>query len=91
MLDCPAYSPDLSPIEHVWDVLVEAVHRRHPLPTNNDQLRIALQEERESIPHVTSDNLAMYLQRRYAALRQSNGGHTGYWLCDLDVATSIAL
>ncbi|GFY12643.1 transposable element Tcb1 transposase [Trichonephila clavipes] len=32
-MDCPAYSPDLNPIDHVWDMLVQRVAVRQPPPT----------------------------------------------------------
>ena len=60
--DCPAYSPDFSPIEYVWDVLDQAVRRRLPLPVNNDQLRIALQEQWKNIPQVTTDNFVIFIR-----------------------------
>ena len=41
-LPWPAYSPDMSPIEHVWDALV-------PVPTNIQQLRKAIEEEWDHI------------------------------------------
>ncbi|GFV03675.1 transposable element Tc1 transposase [Trichonephila clavipes] len=31
-MDWPAYSPDLNPIEHVWDMLGRRIAARHPLP-----------------------------------------------------------
>ncbi|GFW42382.1 transposable element Tc1 transposase [Trichonephila clavipes] len=37
MLPWPAYSPDLSPIEHVWDVIGRRL-KTLPLPRTNDQL-----------------------------------------------------
>ncbi|GFV90886.1 transposable element Tc1 transposase [Trichonephila clavipes] len=37
MLPWPAYSPDLSPIEHVWDVIGRQFQTL-PLPRTNDQL-----------------------------------------------------
>ena len=34
VLAWPPYSPDLSPIEHLWDVLDQRVRRRNPPPTS---------------------------------------------------------
>ncbi len=41
----PAYSPDMSPIEHVWDALDRRVQQRVPVPANIQQLRTAIEEE----------------------------------------------
>ncbi|GFX48171.1 transposable element Tcb1 transposase [Trichonephila clavipes] len=32
-MDCPAYSPDLNPIDHVWDMLGRRIAARQPPPT----------------------------------------------------------
>ena len=34
VLPCPAYSPDMSPIEHVWDALDQRVRQCVPVPAN---------------------------------------------------------
>ncbi|XP_008284192.1 enhancer of polycomb homolog 2 [Stegastes partitus] len=57
VLDWPAYSPDMSPVEHLWDVLDRRVWDRVPVPGDVDQLRVALQEEWSNIPGATTDNL----------------------------------
>ncbi|KAK3104731.1 hypothetical protein FSP39_008898 [Pinctada imbricata] len=44
-LPWPAFSPDLSPIEHLWDQLGKAVRQRHPQPQTLRQLEAALQAE----------------------------------------------
>ncbi|GFY24460.1 transposable element Tcb1 transposase [Trichonephila clavipes] len=33
-MDWPAYSPDLNPIEHVWDMLGRRIAARHPSPSH---------------------------------------------------------
>uniref|UniRef100_A0A8C6S367 Tc1-like transposase DDE domain-containing protein n=1 Tax=Neogobius melanostomus TaxID=47308 RepID=A0A8C6S367_9GOBI len=57
VLAWPAYSPDMSPIEHVWDVLDRRIRQRVPVPTNIQQLRTAIEEEWTNIPQATIDNL----------------------------------
>lgn len=78
VLDWPAYSPDMSPIEHLWDVLDRRVRDRVPVPDNVRQLRVALREEWNNIPQATIDNLINSMRRRCVALRDANGGHTRY-------------
>ncbi len=45
-LPWPAFSPDMSPIEHLWDIL----DRRFPPPNTSAQMQEALGEEWEDIP-----------------------------------------
>ncbi len=37
-----AYSPDMSPIEHVWDALDRRIHQRVPVPANIQQCCTAI-------------------------------------------------
>ena len=78
VLQWPAYSPDMSPIEHIWDVLDRCVRQRVPVPANVPQLRVALTEEWNNIPQATINDLVNSMRRRCVALRDANGGHTRY-------------
>ena len=49
VLDWPANSPDLNPMEQVWDELVGRVRRNHAKHTVND-LATALQAEWANLP-----------------------------------------
>ncbi|GFX81633.1 DDE_3 domain-containing protein [Trichonephila clavipes] len=49
-MDWPAYSPDLNPIEHVWDMLGRRNTARQPLSTFLPELRRALLDEWCNIP-----------------------------------------
>ena len=80
VLAWPAYSPDMSPIEHVWDALDRRIRQRVPVPANIQQLRTAIEEEWTNIPQATINNLINSMRRRCVALREANGGHTRYWL-----------
>ncbi len=76
----PAYSPDMSPIEHVWDALDRCIRQRVPVPANIQQLHTAIEEEWTNISQATINNLINFMRRRCVALREANGGHTRYWL-----------
>ncbi len=78
ILAWPAYSLDMSPIEHVWDALDRRIRQRFPVPANIRQLRTAIEEEWTNIPQATINNLIKYMRRRCVALREANGGHTRY-------------
>ena len=41
----PAMSPDLNPIEHIWDMLGRRIHAREPPVQNIRQLEAALHRE----------------------------------------------
>lgn len=77
-LPWPAMSPDLSPIEHVWDILGKRVRRRNPLPRTLGELGAALQEEWQRIPQVTIRRLIGSMRRRCIACCDNRGGPTRY-------------
>ncbi|GFU69999.1 transposable element Tcb2 transposase [Trichonephila clavipes] len=49
-MDWPAYSPDLNPIEHVWDALGRRIAARLHHPENTTQLKQMLVEEWALLP-----------------------------------------
>ncbi|GFV84704.1 transposable element Tc1 transposase [Trichonephila clavipes] len=57
-LVCPARSPDLNPIENVWDALRRQVACRNYPPTNKNTLIGALTEEWDKLPQQLLDNVA---------------------------------
>jgi hypothetical protein len=75
-LPWPSRSPDLNPIEHLWDIL----HRRlvEQPPENLVQLRERLVQEWDAIPQAVVDNLVHSMTRRVAAVIAANGGNTRY-------------
>ncbi|GFW73546.1 DDE_3 domain-containing protein [Trichonephila clavipes] len=56
-MDWPAYSPDLNPIDHVWNILGRRIAARQPPPTCLTELRRALSDEWWNIPQDQLDNL----------------------------------
>ncbi|GFT58073.1 transposable element Tcb2 transposase [Trichonephila clavipes] len=74
----PAYSPDLNPIEHVWDMLGRRIAARQPPPTCLPELRRALLDEWCNIPQDKIDNLILTMPRRCKACIASSGRHTPY-------------
>ncbi|GFX57045.1 transposable element Tcb2 transposase [Trichonephila clavipes] len=66
-MDWPAYSPDLNPIEHVWDMLGRRIAARQPPPTCLPELRRALLDEWCNIPQDQIDNLILSMPRHWGS------------------------
>ncbi|GFU69583.1 transposable element Tcb2 transposase [Trichonephila clavipes] len=77
-MDFPAYSMDLNPIEHAWDILGQRITARQPLPTCLLELRRALLDEWCYIPQDQIDNFILNMLRRFKACIASSGRHTLY-------------
>lgn len=76
LLQWPSKSPDLNPIEHVWDFLGRKVASR--VPQNLLQLRNILTEEWNRIPQNYLDHLVEGMPRRIRAVLEAHGQHTKY-------------
>ncbi len=76
-LDWPAKSPDLSPIEHMWDELGRRVRDRADV-NNVTDLERALREEWYNIPVQTVNKLIASMRKRCTAVMEHNGRHTRY-------------
>ncbi|GBB92312.1 hypothetical protein RclHR1_00020015 [Rhizophagus clarus] len=74
----PAQSPDLNPIEHLWDVLERRVREHKPHPKNIEELMVILEEEWNKIEPEILTNLVESLPRRVQAVLDSHGNPTRY-------------
>ncbi|GFY06774.1 transposable element Tcb1 transposase [Trichonephila clavipes] len=72
-MDWPAYSPDLNPIKHVWDMLGRRIETHQPVPTCLPKLRRALLDEWCNIPQDQIDNLILCMSNRCKAYFASSG------------------
>ncbi|GFV81336.1 transposable element Tcb2 transposase [Trichonephila clavipes] len=63
-MDWPARSPDLNPIEHVWDFLGRRLAARTLPPVTIRELRLALQDEWAAMPQQLIDTLILSMGRR---------------------------
>uniref|UniRef100_A0A8C7DNR2 Transposable element Tc1 transposase n=1 Tax=Oncorhynchus kisutch TaxID=8019 RepID=A0A8C7DNR2_ONCKI len=75
VLPWPAKSPDLNPIEHVWDLLDRRVRARAIPPRNVRELAGALVEEWSNISQQELANLVQSMRRRCTAVLNAAGGH----------------
>lgn len=77
VIDTPAYSPDLNPIENLWAHLKKRVARRSP--KSKEQLKAFIQEEWENIPNEYDvKKLISSMKRRLQAVLDAKGFHTKY-------------
>ena len=74
----PACSPDLNPIEHLWDQLGMAVRRRIDDGSTLQDLRRILEEEWHAIPQQRILALINSMRRRCEAVIRAYGGTTHY-------------
>uniref|UniRef100_A0A8C8JNM2 Tc1-like transposase DDE domain-containing protein n=1 Tax=Oncorhynchus tshawytscha TaxID=74940 RepID=A0A8C8JNM2_ONCTS len=74
VLPWPAKSPDLNPIEHVWDLLDRRVRARAIPPRNVRELSGALVEEWGYFSQHELANLVQSMRRRCTAVLNGVGG-----------------
>ncbi|GFT21615.1 transposable element Tcb1 transposase [Trichonephila clavipes] len=77
LLPWPAYSPDLSSIEHVWDVIGHSFQTL-PLLRTNDQLWQMVEREWRTIPQGTIHTLIDSVPRLVSSCIAARGGSTSY-------------
>uniref|UniRef100_A0A803J4G0 Tc1-like transposase DDE domain-containing protein n=1 Tax=Xenopus tropicalis TaxID=8364 RepID=A0A803J4G0_XENTR len=75
-MDWPACSPDLNPIEHIWDIMSRSIHQRHVAPQTIQVLVDALVQVWEEIPQETIHHLIRSMPRHCREVMQARGGHT---------------
>ena len=75
----PAMSPDLNPIEHIWDMLGRRMQAREPPVQNIRQLEAALHREWQQLSQQDIRRLTGGMRRRVEAVIQAHGGYTRYW------------
>ena len=74
----PAMSPDLNPIEHIWDMLGRRIHAREPPVQNIRQLEAALHQEWQQLSQQNIQRLTGGMRRRVEAVIQARGCYTRY-------------
>ncbi|GFW78223.1 transposable element Tcb2 transposase [Trichonephila clavipes] len=77
-MEWPAYSPDMNPIEQVWDALGRQVAGRQPPPQTLQELERALLEEWDRILQLVINSLIDSMPQRCSTLLEVRGNHTPY-------------
>ena len=72
------FSPDLNPIEHVWDMLVRQLATLSHSPSSIPELERALQEAWNRLSPVFIHRLISSMGNRCAACLAVRGDHTPY-------------
>lgn len=78
VMQWPARSPDLNPIEHFWDDVKRHVRARDPAPTTLQELQDAVTEEWENIPQERVVTLVTSMKDRMEAVIKARGGNTRF-------------
>jgi transposase len=66
----PAMSPDMNPIEHVWDFIGRKINQPNPKCQNIDELRTAILQEWQQFPQERLRLLVPSLTRRVTVTSQ---------------------
>lgn len=77
-IEWPAKSPDLNPIEHIWDMIKKKVRARDDVPQTLAELEAVVQEEWENIPEDVIKHFIRGMPRRIEAVLRARGGNTRY-------------
>ena len=75
-LSWPPLSPDLNPIENIWDVIGQWV--RSHVPLNIRDLERFVVEEWKGVAQLTLRNYIESMRSRCQAVVNTNGGHTRF-------------
>lgn len=76
VLDWPAMSPDLNPIEQIWQLLKVKVKARNP--SGIPALKTIIQEEWDAIAAPVCEKYVKSMSRRLQAVINAKGAHTKY-------------
>jgi hypothetical protein len=74
----PAMSPDLNPIDHIWDILGRRIQVREPPVQNIRQLEASVHREWQQLSQQDIRCLTGGMRCRVEAVIQARGGYTRY-------------
>lgn len=77
-MEWPARSPDLNPIEHVWDMMGRSIQQLEAHPLGLQQLGVALEAAWDALVVRDINRLISSMRQRCEAVIAAGGGHTRY-------------
>ncbi|MDC9721134.1 MAG: transposase [Gammaproteobacteria bacterium] len=77
-LPWPACSPDMNPIDHIWDIIGRKVRERTPPVQTLNEINKALRQEWLRLPQQQIPRLVAGMRRRLEAVIRVNGSYTKY-------------
>jgi len=78
VLDWPAQSPDLNPIENLWAIIKQHIRKQKKTAENLVELKRCVKAAWRAIPDTTIKNLVDSMSRRIQAVIAAEGGPTKY-------------
>ena len=79
VIEWPPFSPDLNPIETLWDDMKDYIQEHYPqVHSSYKRLRAVIQEAWESISHERIKELVHSMRDRCQAVIDAEGGYTKY-------------
>lgn len=71
----PSFSPDLNPIESVWNIMKDWIYKYYPEKISYDLLRKAVREAWDAVPQEELVSLVESMTARCQAVIDANGLH----------------
>lgn len=74
----PPFSPDLNPIEHVWNWMKDYIQKKFPRKLSRAQLEEAVYQAWDAVPQDFLEKLIQSMPRRISFVQMSGGGYSRY-------------
>ena len=78
VMDWPALSPDLNPIENVWGIMVREIYKNGMQYADKESLKAAIEKAWDELSFETLKKLAISMHKRCIELIKANGHAINY-------------
>jgi transposase len=76
VMDWPPQSPDINPIENLWEIIDKKIRKRSIQPSNLEELWLAIKEEWDNIDKELIRKLYLSMPKRVKVLKECGGKYT---------------